>query len=249
MPLRFYFHHLFYGDEKECLMQGTCLKSRQNIPGCLVFVENLVAGPMLHDVTCSSSLVYCSSHSNTTSYKKRPYCWARTVDRFWSSGFQISLFLSQFSWMFDGNESEIRITWRQIKCQCNDAASKRSWRLQHVHTLVNNWNHTIQSHIPIPSSATSTPTDIVIKINMLSSLITVLLCMMSIATTEGFQIPSTYNNRKLHGSQLSMVSGNKANFGIFSPAVVAAKFVLGEAKLNKVWWEFDYSQIWLWDQV
>jgi hypothetical protein len=28
--------------------------------------------------------------------------------------------------------------------------------------------------------------------------------------------------------------GNNAQFGIFSPAVYAAKFVLGEAKLNKV---------------
>ena len=158
-------------------------------------------------------------------------------------------FFVTVSWMFDGTESEIRNTWRQIKCQCNDAAARRRWRLQHVHKLVNDWNHTIQSHISIHSPATSTPADTIININMLSSLITVLLCMMLIATTEGFQRPSTYNNRKLHGSQLSMVSGNKANFGIFSPAVVAAKFVLGEAKLNKVWGEFDYSQIWLWDQV
>eukprot|EP01040_Poterioochromonas_malhamensis_P002575 gene2575-2737_t len=28
--------------------------------------------------------------------------------------------------------------------------------------------------------------------------------------------------------------GNNAKFGIFSPAVYAAKFVLGDAKLNKV---------------
>jgi hypothetical protein len=28
--------------------------------------------------------------------------------------------------------------------------------------------------------------------------------------------------------------GNNAKFGIFSPAVYAARFVLGEAKLNKV---------------
>jgi hypothetical protein len=30
------------------------------------------------------------------------------------------------------------------------------------------------------------------------------------------------------------MGGNKAKFGIFSPFVYAAKFVLGEAKLNKV---------------
>lgn len=40
----------------------------------------------------------------------------------------------------------------------------------------------------------------------------------------------THNYR---GMKLLM-GGNKAKFGIFSPAVVAAKFVLGDAKLNKV---------------
>jgi len=34
------------------------------------------------------------------------------------------------------------------------------------------------------------------------------------------------------GGQLTM--GNNAAFGIFSPAVYAAKFVLGEQKLNKI---------------
>lgn len=38
----------------------------------------------------------------------------------------------------------------------------------------------------------------------------------------------TGRSLKLH------MGGNKAKFGIFSPAVVAAKFVIGEAKLNKV---------------
>jgi hypothetical protein len=32
----------------------------------------------------------------------------------------------------------------------------------------------------------------------------------------------------------AITMGNNAKFGIFSPAVYAAKFVLGEAKLNKV---------------
>lgn len=33
---------------------------------------------------------------------------------------------------------------------------------------------------------------------------------------------------------VNLVMGNNAKFGIFSPAVYAAKFVLGDAKLNKV---------------
>ena len=40
------------------------------------------------------------------------------------------------------------------------------------------------------------------------------------------------NSRNYHRSQVKM--GNNAKFGIFSPAVYAARFVLGEAKLNKV---------------
>jgi hypothetical protein len=36
-----------------------------------------------------------------------------------------------------------------------------------------------------------------------------------------------------HRTVLAM-GGNKATFGIFSPAVYAAKYILGEAKLNKV---------------
>jgi len=34
--------------------------------------------------------------------------------------------------------------------------------------------------------------------------------------------------------RMEVSMGNNAQFGIFSPAVIAAKFVLGEAKLNKV---------------
>lgn len=80
------------------------------------------------------------------------------------------------------------------------------------------------------------PTSLVI---MFSPLFAIFACIMLIATTEAFQRPSTYSARKLQATQLTMVSGNKANFGLFSPAVVAAKFVLGEAKLNKVWRAFQ----------
>ena len=72
---------------------------------------------------------------------------------------------------------------------------------------------------------------------MFSSFAMIVSCVilsMMLTTTQAFQRLSTFNTRKLQSTQLTMVSGNKANFGLFSPAVVAAKFVLGEAKLNKV---------------
>lgn len=40
-----------------------------------------------------------------------------------------------------------------------------------------------------------------------------------------------YSGRK---GQMSMMGGKVAKFGIFSPAVIVAKIVLGETKLNKV---------------
>lgn len=68
-------------------------------------------------------------------------------------------------------------------------------------------------------------------VNMLA----IILFSLLIASTEAFQRPLSYTApRSLQSTHLMMVSGNKANFGLFSPAVVAAKFVLGEAKLNKV---------------
>lgn len=68
---------------------------------------------------------------------------------------------------------------------------------------------------------------------MFSALSMIACVMLSfLIASEAFQRPTTFNTRKQ--TQLTMVSGNKANFGIFSPAVVVAKFVLGEAKLNKV---------------
>ena len=63
----------------------------------------------------------------------------------------------------------------------------------------------------------------------------VILFSLLITSTEAFQRPLSHTApRSLQSTSLKMVSGNKANFGIFSPAVVAAKFILGEAKLNKV---------------
>lgn len=56
--------------------------------------------------------------------------------------------------------------------------------------------------------------------------------VLSLSSLEAF-VPST-NRRISQSTNLQMVSGNKANFGIFSPAVVAVKFALGEAKFNKV---------------
>ena len=68
------------------------------------------------------------------------------------------------------------------------------------------------------------------------NLLSVIIFYLLIASMEAFQRPALSSSapRSLRASALTMVSGNKANFGLFSPAVVAAKFVLGEAKLNKV---------------
>lgn len=71
---------------------------------------------------------------------------------------------------------------------------------------------------------------------MLSSFAAVITIVLILAlSTEAFQRTQTVRSpRSIQSTKLKMVSGNKANFGIFSPAVVVAKFVLGEAKLNKV---------------
>ena len=79
---------------------------------------------------------------------------------------------------------------------------------------------------------------------MMSSIAMIVACIMlsmMMTGTQAFQRPSTFTTRKMQTSQLNMVSGNKANFGIFSPAVVAAKFILGEAKLNKVEKKKNYA--------
>jgi hypothetical protein len=70
---------------------------------------------------------------------------------------------------------------------------------------------------------------------MMSSFATVVIALLLALTTEAFQGTQMMRSpRSIQSTQLKMVSGNKANFGLFSPAVVVAKFVLGEAKLNKV---------------
>ena len=65
---------------------------------------------------------------------------------------------------------------------------------------------------------------------MKSIIIVVFLLCLMINSISGFTMTSRYSRSK--GGQLTM--GNNAKFGIFSPAVVVAKFVIGEAKLNKV---------------
>jgi fucose permease len=64
----------------------------------------------------------------------------------------------------------------------------------------------------------------------IATMFSMILVAILIASTQAFQ-PS---HSRIQSTKLQMVSGNKATFGIFAPAVVAAKFILGEAKLNKV---------------
>jgi len=56
---------------------------------------------------------------------------------------------------------------------------------------------------------------------------------LSLSSLEAFQRP-LISSRRLQTSNLQMVSGNKAIFGVFSPAVVIVKFALGDAKFNKL---------------
>ena len=65
-----------------------------------------------------------------------------------------------------------------------------------------------------------------------------LLLLALIAVAFGF-VPTTIRPQlglrtNIARSTSLQMSGNKAKFGIFSPAVYIAKFTLGEAKLNKV---------------
>ena len=68
---------------------------------------------------------------------------------------------------------------------------------------------------------------------MIFRLLLVAVCLLAGVTAfspSASMAPLRSNNQR--GGQLTM--GNNAAFGIFSPAVYAAKFVLGEQKLNKV---------------
>ncbi len=60
-----------------------------------------------------------------------------------------------------------------------------------------------------------------------------ILALVSFTSVHSFRhihpiAPKVARSMDLH------MGGKQAKFGIFSPAVYAAKFVLGEAKLNKV---------------
>ena len=70
---------------------------------------------------------------------------------------------------------------------------------------------------------------------MPSILLSFFFVLALIVVVQSFQIHGVQNISPLrsHRTVLAM-GGNKAKFGIFSPAVYAAKYVLGEAKLNKV---------------
>jgi len=72
---------------------------------------------------------------------------------------------------------------------------------------------------------------------MMSIYLVVVLIVLIFSSSSSFSISGSSNiispvRSRSRGGQLSM--GNNAKFGIFSPAVIAAKYVIGEAKLNKV---------------
>jgi len=61
----------------------------------------------------------------------------------------------------------------------------------------------------------------------------VLLCLMCLASA--FLKPATIHSRASSTRKTELNMGGKmSKFGIFSPAVYAAKAILGEAKLNKL---------------
>jgi hypothetical protein len=81
--------------------------------------------------------------------------------------------------------------------------------------------------------------------NMHSSVCFLLLTFLAIASVcSGFQRPvlrpilkTSSDISESFGGRMAnsrLYGGKQAKFGIFSPVVYAAKFVLGEAKLNKV---------------
>ena len=73
---------------------------------------------------------------------------------------------------------------------------------------------------------------------MLSLYLFVIIVVLMFSNSNSFTISSSSNSNnnlvrvRSKGGQLTM--GNNAKFGIFSPAVIVAKTILGEAKLNKV---------------
>ncbi len=65
-------------------------------------------------------------------------------------------------------------------------------------------------------------------------LISTVMVVMMISCVTAFQRPASMRTApRTMKSELHM-GGKMSKFGIFSPAVYAAKFVLGEAKLNKL---------------
>ena len=68
---------------------------------------------------------------------------------------------------------------------------------------------------------------------MPSILLSFLFILVSIIVVQSFQIPVLQNSSPIRNRAV-LTMGSKAKFGIFSPAVYAAKYILGEAKLNKV---------------
>ena len=69
-----------------------------------------------------------------------------------------------------------------------------------------------------------------------------LICLVVTLTAFAPSASNSMPRQAYHRNQLTM--GNNAAFGIFSPAVYAAKFVLGDAKLNKVD-EYKYITLYL----
>ena len=68
---------------------------------------------------------------------------------------------------------------------------------------------------------------------MTSLYLAIIIVILILNSVSCFTIGSgSIVRSRVKGGQLSM--GNNAKFGIFSPAVIVAKYVLGEAKLNKV---------------
>ena len=65
-----------------------------------------------------------------------------------------------------------------------------------------------------------------------SAILFVYLLVVLCLSVESFSL--TRDGAAIRNSGRSLTMGNNAKFGIFSPVVYGAKFVLGEAKLNKV---------------
>ena len=67
---------------------------------------------------------------------------------------------------------------------------------------------------------------------MLSS-ISILTLLVALVVCQGFQPLVPVSQIRARKTELAM-GGKMAKFGIFSPAVYAAKFALGDKKLEKV---------------